>query len=208
MTRALSLLLASPLLLAALLPTPGCTFERRPPAEGSEGVVDGGAALADGGADSLAGSADGTALDSARIFLEELQRIRASGSPGELQRRLHPEAVILPAADRGRSGDGGGAEAVLPALDGAGEPWRVVLEDASLPGPSMLFVIRYPGEGPEERDRLETILLIRDEGRWSLRLLHRGPAEESDPAAPPEPAGPPDAAGPRDPGASPAPPGP
>lgn len=190
MTRALSLLLASPLLLAALLPTPGCTFERRPPAEGSDGVVDGGAAPADRGADSLADAAGGAALDSARIFLDELQRIRGSGSPEEVRSRLHPEAVILPPPGRGRSADGGGADAVLPALEGADEPWRVVLEDASLPGPSVLFVIRYPREAPEEPARVETILLIRDEGRWSLRFLQGGPAEESDPAGTPAPADP------------------
>lgn len=152
-----------PLLLAMLLVLPGCTFERRPPVEGSDG------------ADDAVGESDaGARLEAARSVLEELQRVRSSDAPGDLEGLIHPDAVLVVDGRPLPGGGADGAEADSLALEG--ESWRIVLEDGSLPGPSVLFVLRYPASEDGGAARSETILLTRDEGRWAVRALSRAVA--------------------------------
>lgn len=150
-----------PLLLAVLLVLSGCTFERRPPVEGSDEVGD------------AVGEAEaGARLEAARSFLEELQRVRSSDAPGDVESLVHPDAALV--VD-GRPLPGGGADGVeAEGLALEAGSWRIVLEDGSLPGPSVLFVLRYPASEDGEAPRSETILLTRDgDGRWGVRALSR-----------------------------------
>lgn len=152
-----------PLLLAVLLVLPGCTFERRPPVEGSDGAGD------------AVGESDAAArLEAARSFLEELQRVRSSDAPSQLERLIHPDAVLVVDGRPLAGGGADGTEAGGLALEGAS--WRIVLEDGSLPGPSVLFVLRYPASEGGGAARSETILLTRDDGRWGVRALSRAVA--------------------------------
>lgn len=158
-------------LVALLLAGAGCTFERRPEADG--GAADTPRATEASRATDP-GASDARELDEARAFFREFQDARRRGELREVRSRLHP-SVYLFLGSRRLSGDdaGPGVRALLSTPDGEGAaPARV--EEIGLLGPGVVLVVAYPGSDAVASQAVETLLLVPDTAGWSVRLLQRG----------------------------------
>lgn len=172
MTRPLCLALVTLLLGAS-----GCSFERRPGADGEEPGGETATPIRSTSGDGAGAgtSREGAESGEARSLLERFQEARRAGRISEARSLLHPRPVLLrgdrrlrpPAADAE-------VDALLrpPSPDGSGSGGAVRLVER-LESDRALFVLRYPPDRPEGPAPIETVLLARDSAGWAVRLLQR-----------------------------------
>lgn len=143
----------------------GCRLERRPDAPGTEVAIDQPALDA--------------ATDSAEAVLGAMTSALEGGDPSRVSQLATPDAVLIDQTEGIRWTRAEATGPLPPAMHaGTGElGWRLLDSSYSRLAPeAALFSLRYGASVSEDtipRTALESWVIVREEGSWKVRYLHR-----------------------------------